>query len=122
MVTDSESKISDMEPEGIKSRDLKQLQGVFWLIIMLCMLAIAQYIPFLDNVNKLIQVRFCFSQISAGKNIMITYLVTAFLGFPLGILVDKIGYKRYLTMIGMTIFMFAHVIIYVFPQCDPLDP
>lgn len=122
MVTDSESKISDMEPEGIKWRDLKQLQGVFWLIIMLCMLAIAQYIPFLDNVNKLIQVRFCFSQISAGKNIMVTYLVTAFLGFPLGILVDKIGYKRYLTMIGMTIFMFAHVIIYVFPQCDPLDP
>lgn len=86
------------------------------------MLAIAQYIPFLDNVNKLIQVRFCFSQISAGKNIMITYLVTAFLGFPLGILVDKIGYKRYLTMIGMTIFMLAHVIIYVYPQCDIMDP
>lgn len=82
------------------------------------MLAIAQYIPFLDNVNKLIQVRFCFSQISAGKNIMITYLVTSLVGFPLGIFVDKIGYKRYFMVVGMIIFMIAHLIIYVFPQCD----
>jgi nitrate/nitrite transporter NarK len=81
------------------------------------MFAIAQYIPFLDNVNKLLQVRFCFSQITAGRNIMITYLVTSLVGFPLGIIVDKIGYKRYLTMIGMTLFMTAHIIIYVFPQC-----
>lgn len=81
------------------------------------MFAIAQYIPFLDNVNKLLQVRFCFSQITAGRNIMITYLVTSLVGFPLGIIVDRIGYKRYLTMVGMTLFMTAHIIIYVFPQC-----
>jgi hypothetical protein len=81
------------------------------------MFAIAQYIPFLDNVNKLLQVRFCFSQTTAGSNIMITYLVTALIGFPLGIIVDKIGYKRYLTMIGMAFFMIAHIIIYAFPQC-----
>lgn len=86
------------------------------------MFAISQYIPFLDNVNKLIQVRFCFSQVSAGKNIMVTYLVTALVGFPLGILVDKIGYKRYLTMTGMAIFMISHIIIYVYPQCNGLGP
>ena len=96
---------------------MKQLKGTFWLIIGLCSFAIGQYIPFLDNVNKLLQVRFCFSQVSAGKNIMITYLVTSLVGFPLGILVDKIGYKRYLTMAGMIVFMISHVIIYVFPQC-----
>lgn len=92
------------------------------MIIVLCMFAIAQYIPFLDNVNKLIQVRFCFSQVSAGKNIMVTYLVTALLGFPLGIIVDKIGFKRYLIMIGMGVFMIAHIIIYTFPQCDEFGP
>jgi MFS family permease len=48
---------------------------------------------------------------------MITYLVTSLVGFPLGIIVDRIGYKRYLTMVGMALFMTAHVIIYVFPQC-----
>jgi nitrate/nitrite transporter NarK len=82
------------------------------------MLAIAQYIPFLDNINKLIQVRFCFSQVSAGKNVMVTYLVSALLGFPLGILVDKMGYKRYLIMAGMGVFMIAHLIVFVYRQCD----
>ena len=48
---------------------------------------------------------------------MITYLVTSLVGFPLGILVDKIGMKRYLTMMGMCVFMTAHIIIYAFPQC-----
>jgi MFS family permease len=86
------------------------------------MLAIAQYVPFLDNVNKLIQVRFCFSQVSAGKNVMVTYLVSALFGFPLGILVDKLGYKRYLIMSGMGVFMIAHLIIFVFPQCDGSGP
>jgi hypothetical protein len=50
---------------------------------------------------------------------MITYLVTSLVGFPLGILVDKLGFKRYLTMIGMSIFMVAHAIIYAYPQCLP---
>jgi len=84
------------------------------------MFAIAQYIPFLDNVNHLLQVRFCFSQVSAGRNIMITYLVTSILGFPLDIVVDKLGFKRHLTMIGMTLFMCAHIIILISTACN--DP
>ena len=88
--------------------------------MLLCMFSIAQYVPFLDNVNVLLQVRFCFSQVSAGKNIMVTYLVTSLLGFPLGILVDKVGLKRYLSMIGMSLFMTAHIIIYIYPQCNIL--
>lgn len=118
MITDDEDILSEAEPEGIKLKDLKQLKGVFWILMSLCMVSMGQYIPFLDNVSKLIQVRFCFSQLSAGKSIMITYLVTSFLGLPLGILVDKIGYKRYLIMIGMGVFLVAHMIIYLYPQCD----
>lgn len=49
---------------------------------------------------------------------MITYLVTAFLGLPLGIAVDKIGFKRYMIMIGMTVLVIAHMIIFFWPQCD----
>lgn len=82
------------------------------------MFSIAQYIPFLDNVNKLLQVRFCFSQFSAGKNIMVTYVLTSVIGLPLGAIVDRIGFKRYLTIAGMAIFVTAHSIIYIFPQCN----
>lgn len=81
------------------------------------MFAIAQYIPFLDNVNKLLQARFCFSQISAGKNIMITYIVTSLVGLPLGIMVDRIGFKRYFTILGLAFFLISHLIIYTYKQC-----
>lgn len=81
------------------------------------MFAIAQYIPFLDNVNKLLQTRFCFSQISAGKNIMITYIVTSLVGLPLGIMVDRIGFKRYFTILGLAFFLISHLIIYTYKQC-----
>jgi MFS family permease len=47
------------------------------------MFAIGQYVPFLDNSNILLQVRFCFSQVTAGKNIMITYIVVGMFVFPL---------------------------------------
>jgi hypothetical protein len=53
------------------------------------MLALAEYVPFLDNSNKLLQVRFCFSQVTAGKNITVTYLVVGVFGFPLGWFMDK---------------------------------
>jgi MFS family permease len=121
-LSDSEEGNVLAEHQGIRIKDLKQLKGVFWLLLCLCMLAIALYIPFLDNVNELIQVRFCFNQVAAGRNVMVTYLVTSLLGIPIGILVDRLGFKRYFIMIGMSVFLGAHLIIFVFPQCNPLDP
>ncbi len=82
------------------------------------MLALAEYVPFLDNANKLLQVRFCFSQVTAGKNITVTYLVVGIFGFPLGWFLDKIGLKRYFSIVCMVIFTLGHFIILVFPQCS----
>jgi MFS-type transporter involved in bile tolerance (Atg22 family) len=93
------------------------LKGSFWLIVTLCMFAVALYVCFLDNANKLIQVRFCYTQPSAGKAIMITYIVAALFSAPLGLIVDRVGCKRYFTIACMTIFTIAHLIILVFPQC-----
>jgi MFS family permease len=81
------------------------------------MFGIGQYVPFLDNANQLFQVRFCFSQVTAGKNIMITYIVVGSFVFPLAWLVDKIGFKRYFAILGMIIFVIGHFIILVYPQC-----
>lgn len=81
------------------------------------MFAVALYVTFLDNANKLLQVRFCYTQPSAGRAIMITYIVAACFSAPLGILVDKIGYKRYFIIACMVIFTCAHLIILVYPQC-----
>jgi MFS family permease len=75
------------------------------------------YIPFLDNANRLFQKRFCFTQVSAGTVVMITYLVTTVVSIPLGLLVDTFGRRRLFMTAGMFIFLLAQFIILVYPQC-----
>ncbi len=82
------------------------------------MLAIAAFVPFLDNVNRLFQKRFCFSQVSAGRSIMVSYLVPVIFSTPLGLLVDKVGFKRYFILAGMMVYSIGHLIILAYPQCD----
>jgi MFS family permease len=78
----------------------------------------AQYIPFLDNANRLFQKRFCFTQTTAGEVITVTYIATAVFSGVLGILVNKVGHRRYFIMGATFIFFLAHTIIWVYPQCD----
>lgn len=94
------------------------LKGSFWLIVVLCMFAIALYVCFLDNANKLLQKRFCYTQPSAGRAIMIVYIVAACFSAPLGLIVDRVGHKRYFTIACMVIFTIGHLIILLFPQCS----
>ena len=88
------------------------------MIVTLCMFAIALYVPFLDNANKLMQVRFCYTQKTAGRAIMVTYITAAALSAPLGLFVDWIGFKRYLIIVSMVIFTMAQSFILFYPQCD----
>jgi MFS family permease len=81
------------------------------------MFAISLYVPFLDNVNRLFIKRFCFTQVSSGQAVMITYIVAALFSAPLGYLVDKVGYKRYFIIVSMVIFTFAQFLILIYPQC-----
>jgi nitrate/nitrite transporter NarK len=82
------------------------------------MFAVGLYVPFLDGANKLFVERFCFTPVEAGRALMITYVVAAVFSAPLGILVDKIGYKRYFIMLCMLVFTIAQLIILVYPQCS----
>lgn len=38
-------------------------------------------------------------------------------GLPIGYLADKIGYKRYLIITGLSIYTLGHVILLAYPQC-----
>lgn len=81
------------------------------------MFAVALYVPFLDNANRLFQIRFCYTSTQAGSTIMITYLVAASFSAPLGMLIDRVGCKRYFTIASMVIFSIAQLIILLWPQC-----
>ena len=97
--------------------DLKELTWPFWLLCTLCMFAVGLYVPFMDGAHELFVSRYCFTSISAGKALMITYLVAAFCSPPLGILVDKIGHKRYFIMICMIMYIIAQIILISIKQC-----
>jgi MFS family permease len=75
------------------------------------------WIPFLDNVNRLFQYRFCFSQVDAGKVVSVVYLTAVATSIPLGLYVDAYGQRRLLTAVGLAVFLLAQAIILVYPQC-----
>lgn len=76
------------------------------------------WIPFLDNVNRLFQKRFCYTQVSAGKVVTIAYIMTTVTSIPLGLFIDKYGHRRILIIVGLFVFLTAQMIILVYPQCD----
>jgi nitrate/nitrite transporter NarK len=99
-------------------KDLKKLSWTFWLLAVLCMFAVGLYVPFMDGANRLLVERFCFTPVTAGRALVVTYL-TAVLSSPLiGILVDKVGYKRFFIIGCMGTFTIASLIFLVYPQCD----
>ena len=79
---------------------------------------IALWIPFMDNVNRLFQKRFCYSQISAGNVVTLSYLVAVGLCVPLGLIVDHFGKRRHLAVAGLMVFFLAQFIMLVYPQCQ----
>ncbi len=82
------------------------------------MFAVGLYVPFLDGANKLFGERFCFTPVEAGRALVVTYVVAAVFSAPLGILIDKVGYKRYFIILCMVIFTIAQLIIFAYPQCS----
>lgn len=81
------------------------------------MFAVGLYVPFLDGANKLFVERFCFTPVTAGRALVITYLVAALCSPPIGMLIDRFGQKRYIIIGTMLLFTTAQFIILVYPQC-----
>lgn len=109
--------MAEGESEKINCNDVKKMKGAFWLIVVMCMFAVSLYVPFLDNANRMFQKRFCFSQVSAGRALTVTYIVAAVFSAPLGLLVDKVGHKRYFIMGAMVILTGAQIFLLAYPQC-----
>lgn len=85
------------------------------------MFAVGLYVPFMDGANRLYQIRFCFTQITSGKAIMITYVVAFLCSAPLGYAIDKIGFKRYFIITAFVIYIIAQSFILIYPQCKPIQ-
>jgi hypothetical protein len=47
--------------EEINFRDIAKMSGSFWILLIICMLTEALFVPFLDNGNEYLQVVFGFT-------------------------------------------------------------
>lgn len=95
-----ETKIKSVEPvphheakEEINLRDLAKLSGTFWIVISICMISEALFVPFLDNGNDFFQSRFGFTPNQAGMFLITPYVVSAILTPMFGIFSDKVNYS-----------------------------
>lgn len=90
-------------------------------MILLTSFFITCYVTFMDNSNELFQQRFCYSQVSAGRATMLTYISAAVLSAPLGLLINKKGKRRHFILCGICTFFLGHLIILAYPQCSSGD-
>lgn len=83
----------------------------------MCMFSVGNYVPFLDGANKFFVERFCFTPVTAGRALVVTYLTSAILSTPLGLLIDYFGHKRYLITFTLIVFTTAQLFFLFYPQC-----
>lgn len=47
--------------EKVSFNDIKNLNGTFWILVLICTLTLGAYTPFLDDANDFMQEKFLFS-------------------------------------------------------------
>lgn len=96
--------------EHINFKEICKLPLTFWLIIVICMLSEALFIPFLDNGNAYYVDVFGVKIADAGVYLILPYCVSSLFVVILGLIVDKIKKRSYL-LIGSCFF---YTITYLF--------
>jgi nitrate/nitrite transporter NarK len=61
----------------VSFEDIKQFSATFWILVLICMLALGVYVPFLDDANDFYQKKFGFSSVQAGRVLMLPYLTSS---------------------------------------------
>jgi hypothetical protein len=90
------SLIDEHEKEGVEGgehinfKEIGKLPMTFWLIILICMLSEALFIPFLDNGNAYYVDIFGVKPADAGIYLILPYCVSSLFVVVLGYFVDKV--------------------------------
>ncbi|CAD8202056.1 unnamed protein product [Paramecium pentaurelia] len=119
---DEEEEKLEESKEEISLKDLKQLSGTVWILLMICTFSLCIFIPFLDNANQFCQQRFNLSYISAGRAIIITYLTPIFISPFIGYIVDKVGYRRRWMILTSLLFIISHLLFAIIPTPEDGSP
>ncbi|CAD8118594.1 unnamed protein product [Paramecium sonneborni] len=119
---DQEQEKQEESTEEISLKDIKQLSGTVWILLLICTFSLCIFIPFLDNANQFCQQRFNLSNISAGRAIMITYLTPMFISPFIGCVVDRVGYRRRWMILTSILFIISHLLFAIIPTPEDGSP
>jgi nitrate/nitrite transporter NarK len=87
-----------------------QWSNRYVVLMLICTLTLAAYVPFLDNVSKFYQERFGWTHNKAGKIVMLGYIIAALSSPLIGWVSDTyVAYKPQLIVLSTFLFLAAHL-------------
>lgn len=73
LAIDEEEEEEEEVEEKVSFKDIKDFKATFWILLLICMLTLGVYIPFLDDANDFFQEKFKFTGVQAGRLLVIPY-------------------------------------------------
>lgn len=111
MDRDVDKAIQEGTEEKIVASDVKQLSPAFWFISLLCVTFYSAIFPFTNHAPRFMQMKFGLSAAMGGQ--YTSYIMTASMIFTplLGLLVDKIGRRGRIMILGSLLLIPAHLLL-----------
>lgn len=103
--------------QTINFNELKRLHAAFWILLLICSLCDALFLPFLDNGNSFFIYRYGYSKEGAGTLLMVPYFVAAVMTPFVGLKIDQIGNRGLCIITTIAIFTFTHSLLLT-TSCD----
>lgn len=112
----------EVASEEVNCSRVREYSSLFWVLILICAIDESIYIPFMDNANTMIQLRFGVEYSKTGVYLCIPFAAASTSEFSIvlstiifGLLLKRFT-RRKLTLISGIIGLAAHTIIYMLPN------
>lgn len=106
------------DEEKFKFSDLKRFRLAFWLLVGSCVVTYMSVFPYIQIVSDVLQIKYQFDSITAGKLFGIPYIISATTSPFLGLLIDKIGRRAIIIVFSSLILSTAFLVSWQLEPCD----
>lgn len=108
---------SQEEDEGFKIEYLYTFSTSFWLLSLSLVLTFMSMLPYIQNCSDLLQKKYAFDNITAGKLFGIPNIIVAIFGPFLGASIDKFGKRVLLMCLSSIILIIGFITSMLMPPC-----
>jgi MFS family permease len=101
--------------------NIRNFNPLFWMICGLSILEKMTIVPFIQNSSEMFQIKYNLDLQETGTIIAIPFIVFIFLAPFLGIIMDKIGKRGYILIVGFVALFLSQLIFLNFEECPSND-